>query len=222
MAFANLRQRSLLARHSPWLWFVAGPNGAGKSTFLLSFAASVEDIVGPDAIATEVLPGAPEKAALAAGRESIRRMRALIVARESFAVETTLSGKLHLKIASQATKQGWSLGIIYIGLGSSDLAIERVKQRMAKGGHDVPPADVRRRYERSLRNLAKIYSQADTLIVLDNSSVTMRRVLVARQGETVFRRHSLPKWLQSALRAVLPKRPRTSPRRPDSGATARR
>lgn len=55
----------------PWLWLLAGPNGAGKSTFAPNLSASVEEIVGPDAVADELLPTAPEKAALSAGRQAV-------------------------------------------------------------------------------------------------------------------------------------------------------
>ena len=101
--------------------------------------------------------------------------------------------------------------MIYIGLGSPDLAIARVRERVSQGGHDVPAADIRRRYQRSLGNLAIVYERADRLLVLDNSSVRsrMKRVLEVNQGSVVFRQRRLPKWLSAALRAkrpVMPKR----------------
>lgn len=142
---------------TPWLWLLAGPNGAGKSTFAPNLSANIEEVIGPDAIANELLPTAPEKAALEAGRQAIRRMRQLLRERQSFAVETTLSGRRDLQVVKQAKSAGWNVGLIYIGLGSPDLAIERVRQRKLAGGHSVPPADIRRRYERSLKNLATAF-----------------------------------------------------------------
>ena len=100
---------------TPWLWLLAGPNGAGKSTFATDLSANIEEVIGPDVIAHELLPTAPEKAALEAGRQAIRRMRQLLRERQSFAVETTLSGRLHLQVSKQAKSEGWNVGLIYIG-----------------------------------------------------------------------------------------------------------
>lgn len=189
---------------NPWLWFVAGPNGAGKSTYAPNLSAAIEEIVGPDAIAEQLSPTSLETAALSAGRAAIRRIRNLLKERRSFAVETTLSGRFHLQLARSAKSQGWNVGILYIGLRNPELAIERVRQRRLRGGHDVPSADVRRRYERSLRNLPVAYQLADLGFVLDNSSARrpMKRLLAVRQGIVIFRASRLPSWLRLALVTV--------------------
>lgn len=194
----------------PWLWLL-GPNGAGKSTYARSLLANVEEIVGPDELAYQLSRDAPESAALQAGRLAVRRRNELLWQRRSFAVETTLSGRRHLLLIERARSEGWSIGMVYIGLGSPDLAIARVRERVSQGGHDVPAADIRRRYQRSLGNLAIVYERADRLVVLDNSSVRnwMKRALEVNQGSVVFRQRRLPKWLRAALRAkrrVMPKR----------------
>jgi predicted ABC-type ATPase len=126
----------------------------------------------------------------------------LLDQRRSFAVETTLSGRRHLLLVERAKSQGWSIGVVYIGLGSPDLAIERVRERVRQGGHNVPAADIRRRYQRGLGNLAIVYERADRLVVLDNSSARkrMKRVLEVNQGSVVFRQRRLPRWLSAALR----------------------
>lgn len=118
-------------------------------------------------------------------------------------MKQTLSGHLHLRVARRAEAQGWSVGLVYIGLGTPELAIERVRERVSRGGHNVPVIDVRRRYARSLRNLANIYPLVDRLLVLDNSSIRkrMKRVLEVERGRVVFKPRTLPKWLRSALRA---------------------
>ena len=192
-------------RRKPWLWLLAGPNGAGKSTYAQKLRADVEEIVGPDQFAYQLAPNAPERVALSAGRLAVRRRLDLLRQCRSFAVETTISGRGHLSFIEQARRSGWSLGIIYIGLGSPQLAIERVRERVSQGGHDVPPKDVRRRYYRSLHNLAAIYKLAHRLIVLDNSSVRdpMRRVLDVNRGRVLFTQRRLPKWLSTALRGTL-------------------
>ena len=76
----------------PVLHVVAGPNGSGKSTLTAGGALGAGRIIDPDAIARRIDPERPEAAAVAAGREAIRQQSDAIAARESFTVETTLSG----------------------------------------------------------------------------------------------------------------------------------
>ena len=198
-----------------WLWLVAGPNGAGKSTFVPELSAAITQIIGPDAIAEQLLPIAPEKAALPAGREAIRQIRESLRARRSFAIETTLSGRFHFQIAQSARSQGWNVGLVYIGLRSPELAIERVQQRRRTGGHHVPAADVRRRYERSLRNLPLFFRLADAVFVLDNSAAKhpMRMVLEARWGKFTLGARRLPSWLRVSLKAIRRRRPKGNQKR---------
>jgi predicted ABC-type ATPase len=126
----------------------------------------------------------------------------------SFAVETTLAGKLHLRIAEKAKDGGWRIGLIYIGLTNADLAIMRVKERVANGGHNVPPGDVRRRYGRSLDNLRLMLKLADHAIVLDNSSTRdpMKLVVEAAGGQIRSKIRRLPAWLRAPISALPPSR----------------
>lgn len=188
----------------PWLWLLAGPNGAGKSTNAPNLLATIGNIIGPDAIAVRLLPIAPEKAALTAGREAIRYIREALKERRSFAIETTLSGRFHLQIVQTASSEDWNIGLVYIGLRSQELAIQRVRQRRRTGGHHVPAADVRRRYERSLRNLPFFFRLADAVFVLDNSSTKhpIKVVLEARRGKITSREHRFPTWLRGSLKAI--------------------
>jgi predicted ABC-type ATPase len=129
----------------------------------------------------------------------------LLRERRSFAVETTLSGRLHLNMAARAKATGWKVGLIYIELRTPELAVERVGLRRLRGGHNIPLADIRRRYARSLENLAELYRIANSVVVFDNSSarLPMRRVLETLDGRTVFRLKTLPKWLRDSFGPVL-------------------
>ncbi len=103
----------------PWLWLLAGPNGAGKSTCvaaLYDLSPEIEEVVNPDDIARTLLPNAPEKAALKAGRLARQRISELLKERRSFGVETTLSGQLHLQDLKRAKSDGWNVGLIKKGL----------------------------------------------------------------------------------------------------------
>lgn len=198
-------------RRKPWLWLLAGPNGAGKSTHAPELRARVEEIVGPDEVAYRVARDAPQSAAFRAGRIALRRRNELLQERRSFAIETTISGHGHLPVIKRTKQDGWGIGVVYIGLSTADLAIERVRQRVRQGGHDVPPEDVRRRYERSLQNLADVCDIADRLIVFDNSSarLPMRRVLELNHGRVLFAQRRIPRWLGTTLRGKLPARSKT-------------
>ncbi len=186
---------------SPWLWLIAGPNGAGKSTYAPNLSSEVDEIIRPDELANQISPGDPDSAAMRAGRLAIKRIEDLLEQKRSFAIETTLSGRFHLEAARRAKSSGWNFGIVYIGLRSPAIAIARVRLRKLRGGHNVPRADVHRRYRRSLVNLAGIYEVADRLVVLDNSSsrTPMKRLLETLHGAIVFRSRPLPKWLTAAL-----------------------
>jgi predicted ABC-type ATPase len=130
-------------------------------------------------------------------------MREYLRRRRSFSVETTLSGQLHLDAAASARADGWRVGLVYIGLASSRLAIERLKRRELAGGHGVPAADVHRRYERSLRRLPSAYRLADTVQIFDNSSAKpMKKVLEARRGKIIFLARNAPKWLSRSIRSM--------------------
>jgi predicted ABC-type ATPase len=187
-----------------WFWLLAGSNGAGKSTYAPNLP--VEEFINPDDIARQFRPDAPEEAALSAGREALRRITDSIGAkRASFAVETTLSGRFHLQAVRDAKLAGWNVGLVYVGVRSADLAIHRVEQRIISGGHSVPVEDVRRRYERSLENLAIVYQLSDLVLVFDNSSSKreMRRVLEVHSGEITFKDRKLPEWVKRSLGALI-------------------
>ena len=190
----------------PWMWLLAGPNGAGKSTssaILFNLAGAITEIINPDEIARRLLPSAPEKAALQAGRLARRRMDELLRERRSFAVETTLSGHLHLQDANRAKSEGWNFGVLYVGLSSARLCMKRVRRRTLAGGHDVPEHDIRRRYGRSLANLGIIGPIAETLLVFDNSSKNLKMVLVANGGKVAFKAALLPAWVKRSLAPII-------------------
>lgn len=197
----------------PWLWFIAGPNGAGKTTRGMRFLTNVKEIVRPDEIALRFSPEAPEEAALSAGREAILLTRRLLKARRSFAIETTLSGRGYIEIAKNAKSERWNVGLIYVGVESPEIAIRRVSERYASGGHNVPPEDIARRYDRSLANLPIFLELADHSIVFDNSTEQGAvRILETRNHSVVFVQNDPPSWVRPILSAVSSRKSRRKPR----------
>jgi predicted ABC-type ATPase len=169
----------------PELMIIAGPNGAGKSTLTRLFAADMP-VIDPDAIAREIDPENPESAALAAGRQAIDRARAYIQSDCSFIVETTLAGNTYLNLVREVKALGWVASLTYIGIDDPATNIQRVRSRVKLGGHDVPVADIVRRYERSLVNLSKAAKIVDShserlcqrLILYDNSTDARHQLVI--------------------------------------------
>jgi predicted ABC-type ATPase len=145
----------------------------GKTTFAGEFLpnyAECRNFVNPDLIAQAMSPFAPETAAMRAGRMMLSEIGAFARRRVSFAFETTLSGRLR-RLATAAEGQKYRIHIFFLWVGSADLALSRVQERVSRGGHDVPEAVVRRRFDRSMRNFLGRYRQlADSWMLIDNSS----------------------------------------------------
>ena len=167
-----------------------GRNGAGKTTASYTVLPEIlecREFVNADEIAKGLSPFNPSSVAIEAGRLMLKRIGELLSAGVSFSVETTLSTRSYINLIQQAQNQGYSVSLIYFWLNSPELAIERVKQRVANGGHDVPAPIIRRRYRSGLENFFRIYMPCvDYWMLADNSCTP--RVIVAdafRLGDEV-------------------------------------
>lgn len=175
----------------PQLWVFAGPNGAGKSTFVDRYVRDRIPVVNPDNIVRSLDPALGAAARLAlAGRRAVRERADLLASHRSFAIETTLTGHSELDLMRAARLAGYKVNLIYIGLASVQNSVSRVRERALRGGHDVPMADLLRRFA----NLPRAIALADRSILLDNSG-EHRRLLHSREGGRVkFTAAALPEW----------------------------
>jgi predicted ABC-type ATPase len=152
---------------------IAGPNGAGKTTFAREFLpkeADCPDFVNVDLIAAGLSPFNPERASLRAGRLVLEEIRRRVRAGESFAFETTLSGRHYAQLIPLWRYAGYHVKLIFLSLPTAELAIARISSRVAQGGHFVPENVVRRRFEAGLRNFHEIYrTMVNSWILYDNS-----------------------------------------------------
>lgn len=157
-------------------WIIAGPNGAGKTTFALEYLPSVAGcrrFVNADLIAAGLSPLAPEQHLLAASRLFLHEIDDCIAARRDFAFETTLAGRGYLKLIDRLQSEGWRVELIYLALPSAEMSRLRVAERVAHGGHNIPEADIARRFPRSLYNLLHIFApKADKTRCFMNSGDT--------------------------------------------------
>lgn len=158
----------------PNLYVIGGANGAGKTTTavrLLPDFLACNEYVNADAIAAGLSPFRPQTVALQAGRLMIERIHALVKAKEDFAFETTLASRSFAPFLKNCQSGGYVVNVIYLWLQTVELAVERVRRRVASGGHDITEPVIRRRYETGRRNFIKLYLPlADTWQVFDNSA----------------------------------------------------
>ena len=154
-------------------YIIAGPNGAGKTTFaneFLPIEAECLNFINADLIAQGLSPFQPNKMAVEAGRLMIQHINGCVSRNESFAFETTLSGKGYIKKIREWKAQKYEIIIYYLKVPTVEFAIERVKLRVSLGGHNVPEQDIIRRFERSWINFQQTYKPlADSWIVFDTS-----------------------------------------------------
>lgn len=154
---------------------IAGPNGAGKTTYateILLKEADCPEFINADLIAAGLSPFQPQRAALRAGRLMIQTIDEMVSRGNSFAFETTLSGKGYVRKISHWRAVGYSVSLIFLLLPSEETAIARVAARVNQGGHPVPADVVRRRFVAGKSNFENIYrSIVDSWAVYDNSGV---------------------------------------------------
>jgi len=152
---------------------IAGPNGAGKTTFAREFLpvdAACPIFVNADLIAAGLAPFAPETAAVQAGRLMLRELARHFSARESFAFETTLSGRGYLHHIRAWQAAGYRVKLLFLQLDSMDEAIARVAQRVRQGGHNIPEAIIRRRFTAGRENFEHLYAPLVDAWALYNNS----------------------------------------------------
>lgn len=168
---------------SPRVVIFAGPNGAGKSTHADAILAAlgIETFVNADYIARGLSGRNTDVVAFEAGRIMLKRLHQLGDAGADFAFESTLSSRTFAPFLRTLKAQGYAVAIYYFSLTNAQLAIRRIKLRVALGGHDVPSDVVKRRFGRSLSNFFNLYAPlADEWALFDNSS-SSRVLPVAKQ-----------------------------------------
>ncbi len=174
----------------PNCYIIAGPNGAGKTTFateFLPFYANCRNFINADLIARGLSPFDPDAGMLRAGRTVLERIAEFTEARTDFAFETTLSGRSYVPLLRSVKKAGFRLHMFYLWIPSPELALLRIRDRVASGGHNVPERDVRRRFGRTLGNLFTLYRPLlDTLHLFDNSSAVPRLIFKDESGQTTI------------------------------------
>ncbi len=168
------------------VYIIAGPNGSGKTTFATMFLpdyVKCPNFVNADLIAQGLAPFKPRSAAIKAGKLVLQQIHEFAERGVDFAFETTLSGKSYVSLLSTLKTKGYALHLFFLWLPSPELAIARIKDRVAEGGHNVPAEDVRRRFVRGINNFFKSYeSLFDSWMLFDNSRAKPLLIAKRRNG----------------------------------------
>ncbi len=157
----------------PNLYIISGCNGAGKTTAsytLLPDLLECSEFVNSDEFAKSLSPFDPSAASVTASRYMLMKINYLLGSYQSFGVETTLATRYLVKIIEEAQSMGYEVTILYFWLNSPELAIKRVRDRVASGGHNIPDNVVRRRYVMGLKYFFDTYKPlCDNWMLVDNS-----------------------------------------------------
>ena len=195
MKFGRLGIKVTDAR--PSVVILAGPNGAGKSTAaptLLQGALAVNEFVDADVIARGLSAFDPDAAAIAAGRVMLARLRELAEQGVDFAFETTLASRTFAPWLRRLAASGYAIHLVFLWLSSADLAVERVADRVRRGGHNVPAETVRRRYRAGIRNFFSLYDPLASTWRLYNASGPKPRLVAERLESQPLRVYDEGVW----------------------------
>ena len=159
---------------TPSIYVLAGANGAGKSSIGGAlFRQYGADYFNPDEAASQILSANPgvtwSEANSAAWHEGKRLLQRALRERLNFAFETTLGGRTITALLATAIQKKFEVYVWYVSLRDPELHIERVRSRVARGGHDIPEARIRERYNSSRTNLIRLMPGLAELRVYDNS-----------------------------------------------------
>jgi predicted ABC-type ATPase len=140
--------------------------------------------VNADEIAKGLSPFQPEKVAFEAGRIMLQRLDDLLLANENFAFETTLASRTFASFINRAKALDYEVTLLFFWLSSKELAANRVKTRVAEGGHNIPVDVIERRYDRGLLNFFELYLPlVNNWMFVDNSGTPYREIGQSMNGE---------------------------------------
>jgi predicted ABC-type ATPase len=155
----------------PFILLVAGPNGAGKTTFGRQLAAQRPEatFVNADEAAQELPTDLAQPARnFRAGRVTLDRLKMLLEAGTDIILETTLAGHGYRNAILGWRARGYDVDLYYLRLPSVEVSLERIRQRVMAGGHDIPEEDARRRFGRSFEGFQAVLRLVNTWYLFDS------------------------------------------------------
>ena len=170
------------------LYIISGCNGAGKTTASFTVLPEVLDckeFVNADEIARGLSPFNPESVAIEAGRLMLQRINDLLSQEKTFSIETTLATKSYVNLIRKAQAQGYTVRLLFFWLNSPELARQRVAERVANGGHNIPQPIIERRYIAGINNLFRLFmKEVDSWEIYDNSAFPAIQIATGGKNES--------------------------------------
>jgi predicted ABC-type ATPase len=180
------------------LYIISGCNGAGKTTAsfnILPDLLNCKEFVNADEIARGLSPFQPENVSIEAGRLMLKRIDELINSNQDFSFETTLSTRSFINTIEFAKSKGYYITLIFFWLESIELAKDRVKKRVAEGGHNIESDVIERRYKAGIINLFNLYfNKVDSLLIYDNSTAESELIAEKEIEDELFTIHNSQKF----------------------------
>lgn len=162
----------------PTLYIIAGCNGADKTTASFTILPDIlncNQFINADEIAKGLSPFDPNSVAIEAGRLMLKRIDELLPIKKTFSIETTLATKSYVNLINKAHDLDYKIVLLFFFLDSPKLAFQRVSQRVAEGGHDIPTHIIKRRYIAGIKNLFELFIPiVDYWMITDNSNLTSK------------------------------------------------
>ena len=186
-------------------YLFAGVNGAGKSTLYNSESLN-NDIkntirINTDEIVREIGDWRNNSDQLKAAKMAINLRNECFLYGKSFNEETTLTGKTILKTIERAKELGYELQLFYVGVSSTEIAKERIKSRVEKGGHHIENDIVEKRYYESLKNLKEIILKFDKVYLYDNSK-KYKNIFSFSNNKILFKDNKSISWAKEAIEII--------------------
>lgn len=162
-----------MGKKEPTCFIIAGPNGAGKTTFALRYlpqTAGCKNFINADFLAYGLSPFDSLAAQYKAGEIFLREIYANIEKRVDFAFETTLAGRSQINLLKKIREDDWQIILFFLWLPDAAFSMNRIRERVKQGGHDIPDDTIFRRFPRVMHNFIKIYIPlCDKIFCYDNS-----------------------------------------------------
>ena len=172
------------------VYIITGPNGSGKTTFAVKFLpdyVKCPNFVNADLIAKGLSPFSPQSVAIKAGKLVLNQINEFVKRNIDFAFESTLAGRTYVNLFRRLKAKSYRLHVFFLWIPDAELAISRIRDRVAEGGHHVPTKDVRRRFKRSIFNFFKIYQPLlDSWILFNNSGYTPTVIAKTKNGQILI------------------------------------
>lgn len=185
----------------------AGVNGAGKSSLyndllIINPKKQLGERINTDEIVKEIGDWKRETDQMKAGRIALNKIKKLFEEGISFNQETTLCGNSIIKNIYKAKQLGYKIELYFVSVETPEIAKERIRIRVANGGHGIADSDVERRFIDSRNNLKKILKICDDIIIYDNTESLQAKIFI-KNSEVLFKDNECPKWMNEIILEIL-------------------